>query len=327
MSYHAEVNRSNRLASAGNHSATHLLHHALRSVLGEHVEQKGSLVNPNYLRFDFSHFSKVTDEELAQIEEKVNHAIKSNIQLNELRNASMETAQRMGAMALFGEKYGDSVRVIQFGDSVELCGGTHVHTTGQIGLFKITSESAVAAGVRRIEAISGNVAEDYYTTKASQFDTVYGLLKNPKDVIKAVEDLIARNQQLQKEVDALTKEKSIQVKQSLKQSIESINGIDFLSAQVDLDANSIKDILFQLKGEHDRFVGVIGGVEGDKCTLSIIASDSVVNERSFNAGQLIREAASHIQGGGGGQPFFATAGGKNPSGIKAALEVVRSKMT
>jgi alanyl-tRNA synthetase len=326
MSYHAEVNRSNRLASAGNHSATHLLHHALRSVLGEHVEQKGSLVNPNYLRFDFSHFSKVTDEELAQIEEKVNRAIKSNIQLNELRNASMETAQRMGAMALFGEKYGDSVRVIQFGDSVELCGGTHVHSTGQIGLFKITSESAVAAGVRRIEAISGNVAEDYYTTKASQFDTVYGLLKNPKDVIKAVEDLIARNQQLQKEVDALTKEKSIQVKQSLKQSIESINGIDFLSAQVDLDANSIKDILFQLKGEHDRFVGVIGGVEGDKCTLSIIASDSVVNEHSFNASQLIREAASHIQGGGGGQPFFATAGGKNPSGIKAALEVVRSKM-
>jgi alanyl-tRNA synthetase len=327
MSYHAEVNRSNRLASAGNHSATHLLHHALRSVLGEHVEQKGSLVNPNYLRFDFSHFSKVTDEELAQIEEKVNHAIKSNIQLNELRNASMETAQRMGAMALFGEKYGDSVRVIQFGDSVELCGGTHVHSTGQIGLFKITSESAVAAGVRRIEAISGNVAEDYYTTKASQFDTVYGLLKNPKDVIKAVEDLISRNQQLQKEVEALTKEKAIQVKHALKQSIEQVNGIDFLAAQVDLDANSIKDILFQLKGEHDRFVGVIGGVEGDKCTLSIIASDSLVNEHSFNAGQLIREAASHIQGGGGGQPFFATAGGKNPSGIKAALEVVRSKMT
>jgi alanyl-tRNA synthetase len=327
MSYHAEVNRSNRLASAGNHSATHLLHHALRSVLGEHVEQKGSLVNPNYLRFDFSHFSKVTDEELAQIEEKVNRAIKSNIQLNELRNASMETAQRMGAMALFGEKYGDSVRVIQFGDSVELCGGTHVHSTGQIGLFKITSESAVAAGVRRIEAISGNVAEDYYTTKASQFDTVYGLLKNPKDVIKAVEDLISRNQQLQKEVEALTKEKAIQVKHALKQSIEQVNGIDFLAAQVDLDANSIKDILFQLKGEHDRFVGVIGGVEGDKCTLSIIASDSLVNEHSFNAGQLIREAASHIQGGGGGQPFFATAGGKNPSGIKAALEVVRSKMT
>ena len=325
-SYRAEVNTSNRLASAGNHSATHLLHHALRSVLGEHVEQKGSLVNPDYLRFDFSHFSKVSDEELAAIEARVNHAIKANIKLNELHNVPIEQATSMGAMALFGEKYGDAVRVIQFGESVELCGGTHIPNTGQIGLFKITSESAVAAGVRRIEAISGSAAEAYFTTKAAQYDTIYGLLKNAKDVIKAVEDLISRNQQLQKEVDALTKEKAIQVKHALKQSIEQVNGIDFLAAQVDLDANSIKDILFQLKGEHDRFVGVIGGVEGDKCTLSIIASDSVVNEHSFNAGQLIREAASHIQGGGGGQPFFATAGGKNPSGIKAALEVVRSKI-
>ena len=324
--YQAEVNISNRLASAGNHSATHLLHHALRTVLGEHVEQKGSLVNPNYLRFDFSHFSKVTDEELAQIEEKVNNAIKANINLNELRNVPMEQAKSMGAMALFGEKYGDAVRVIQFGDSVELCGGTHVQSTGQIGLFKITSESAVAAGIRRIEAISGYAAEVYFTTKAAQFDKVYGLLKNPKDVIKAVEDLISRNQQLQKEVEALTKEKSIQIKQSLKQSIETINGIDFLAAQVDLDANSIKDILFQLKGEHDRFSGVIGGKEGEKCTLSIIASESVVTDLNFNAGQLIREAASHIQGGGGGQPFFATAGGKNPAGLTAALNVVRTKI-
>jgi alanyl-tRNA synthetase len=324
--YTAQINTEERNASAGNHSATHLLHHALRSVLGEHVEQKGSLVNPDYLRFDFSHFSKVSDEELAAIEARVNHAIKANIKLNELRNVPIEQATSMGAMALFGEKYGDAVRVIQFGESVELCGGTHIPNTGQIGLFKITSESAVAAGVRRIEAISGSAAEAYFTTKAAQYDTIYGLLKNPKDVIKAVEDLISRNQQLQKEVDALTKEKAIQVKHALKQSIEQLNGIDFLAAQVDLDANSIKDILFQLKGEHDRFVGVIGGVEGDKCTLSIIASDSVVNEHSFNAGQLIREAASHIQGGGGGQPFFATAGGKNPSGIKAALEVVRSKM-
>jgi alanyl-tRNA synthetase len=324
--YTAQINSEERNASAGNHSATHLLHHALRTVLGEHVEQKGSLVNPNYLRFDFSHFSKVTDEELARIEQHVNDAIKANIHLNELRNAPMEQAKSMGAMALFGEKYGDAVRVIQFGNSIELCGGTHVSSTGKIGLFKITSESAVAAGVRRIEAISGVAAETYFRSKADQFDAIYALLKNPKDVYKAVDDLIARNQQLQKDHDALVKEKAIQLKHVLKSSIETINGIDFLSAQVDLDANSIKDILFQLKGEHDQFVGVIGGIEGDKCTLSIIASDRVIQEKSFNAGQLIREVAAHIQGGGGGQPFFATAGGKNPAGLSNALEAVKAKL-
>jgi alanyl-tRNA synthetase len=324
--YTAQINTEERNASAGNHSATHLLHHALRTVLGEHVEQKGSLVNPNYLRFDFSHFSKVTDEELARIEQHVNDAIKANIHLNELRNAPMEQAKSMGAMALFGEKYGDAVRVIQFGNSIELCGGTHVSSTGKIGLFKITSESAVAAGVRRIEAISGVAAETYFRSKAEQFDAIYALLKNPKDVYKAVDDLISRNQQLQKDHDALVKEKAIQLKHVLKSSIETINGIDFLSAQVDLDANSIKDILFQLKGEHDQFVGVIGGIEGDKCTLSIIASDRVIQEKSFNAGQLIREVAAHIQGGGGGQPFFATAGGKNPAGMSNALEAVKAKL-
>lgn len=324
--YTAQINTEERNASAGNHSATHLLHHALRTVLGEHVEQKGSLVNPNYLRFDFSHFSKVTDEELARIEQHVNDAIKSNIHLNELRNAPMEQAKSMGAMALFGEKYGDAVRVIQFGNSIELCGGTHVSSTGKIGLFKITSESAVAAGVRRIEAISGVAAETYFRSKADQFDAIYALLKNPKDVYKAVDDLISRNQQLQKDHDALVKEKAIQLKHVLKSSIETINGIDFLSAQVDLDANSIKDILFQLKGEHDQFVGVIGGIEGDKCTLSIIASDRVIQEKSFNAGQLIREVSAHIQGGGGGQPFFATAGGKNPAGMSNALEAVKAKL-
>ncbi len=325
-SFTAFVNQKNRLLSASNHSATHLLHHALREVLGKHVEQKGSLVQPKNLRFDFSHFSKVTDEELKEVENRVNQAIRANIALNELRETTMETAQEMGAMALFGEKYGDSVRVIQFGDSVELCGGTHVSSTSSIGLFTITSESAVAAGIRRIEAITNETAENYFRSKATLVDEVAQMLKNPKDLKQAIDDLMNKNQVLQKQVEQFQREKAQQVKQQLKAQIDAQNGMNLLAAQVELDAASIKDILFQLKGEMSNFVGVIGGKEGDKCSLSIIFDETLAKEKGWDAGKLVREAAKHIQGGGGGQAFFATAGGKNPSGLTAAIDHVKTSL-
>ncbi len=320
------VGKQKRLASAYNHSATHLLHHALRTVLGEHVEQKGSLVNSDYLRFDFSHFSKVTDEELEKIQEIVSANIHANIKLEEKRNTPMEVAQEMGAMALFGEKYGDTVRVIKFGDSVELCGGTHVQATGEIGLFIITTETAVAAGVRRIEAITSKKAEQLYSNKASTLDIISNTLKGPKDILKAVNDLLIKNAALSKEIEQFQKEKAKSMKVHLKAHIAPYNGVNFLSDIVDLDGGSIKDILFQLKGEVDDFVGVIGGKEDGKCTLSIIASDSVIASKAFDAGKIIREVSNHIQGGGGGQPFFATAGGKNADGLKGAIEEVKAKL-
>jgi alanyl-tRNA synthetase len=324
--FKAVVDESKRQASACNHSATHLLHHALRSVLGTHVEQKGSLVSSEYLRFDFSHFSKLSDDEIIQLETLVTEEIHRNILLDERRNVPIDIALEMGAMALFGEKYGESVRVIKFGESVELCGGTHVSNTGKIGLFKITSESAVASGVRRIEAITSSIAEKHFRDKAAQLDALASSLRNPKDLLKAVEDLISRNNQLSKEIEQLQKEKALKVKGELKNQIELVNGVNFLGTIVPLDGASIKDILFQLKGEVESFVGVIGGNEGDKCTLSIIASDSIIQNKGLNAGQLVREVAKHIQGGGGGQAFFATAGGKNASGLDAAIEDIKLKL-
>ncbi len=321
--FEAVVNSEKRIASAYNHSATHLLHHALRAVLGEHVEQKGSLVNPDYLRFDFSHFSKVTDEELEQVSNLVADSIQANHALIEKRNTPMDIALEMGAMALFGEKYGDTVRVIKFGDSVELCGGTHVKTTGEIGLFIITQETAVAAGVRRIEAITGKKAEAYYKNKAAILDEISLQLKNPKDLVKAVSDLNTKNQLLQKEIEELIREKAKGIKSELKSAIQEHNGIQLLAHIVDLDGGSIKDILFQLRGEHENFVGIIGGKADGKCTLSVIASENLVNANGIHAGNLVRSASMHIQGGGGGQPFFATAGGKKPEGLEAAIEEIK----
>jgi alanyl-tRNA synthetase len=312
--------------TAKNHSATHLLHHALRTVLGTHVEQKGSLVNSSNLRFDFSHFAKVTDEEMQQIEQLVCDVIAANISLDERRAMALDDAKALGAMALFGEKYGDNVRVIKFGESVELCGGIHVPDTAKIGLFKIVSESAVAAGVRRIEAISGKAAEEYYKEKAATLNQIQLALKNPKDLIKAVEDLLVKNFQLNKDIEVLQREKAQNVKVELKSKIESNNGVNFLGTIVNLDAGSIKDILFQLKSEVDHFFGVIGGNEGDKCTISIIVSDSVISEKGINASNLVREVSEYIQGGGGGQSFFATAGGKNTSGLSAAIDECKSKI-
>ncbi len=322
----AQINELKRKNSANNHSATHLLHYALRTVLGTHVEQKGSLVNSSSLRFDFSHFSKVTDEEIEKIEAMVTEAIRVNITLDERRNTPIEQAKEMGAMALFGEKYGDSVRVIKFGDSVELCGGIHVPTTSQIGLFKITVETAVAAGIRRIEAISGETAENYYKDKANKLDSISTFLKNPKDLQKMVEDLMTNNILLTKQLEQFQKEKAKLVKAELKRKINSIGEINFLGEIVELDGGSIRDILYQLKGEVTNFFGVLGGKEGDKCTLSIIASDEIVTSKNIDAGKIIREVSKHIQGGGGGQASFATAGGKNAAGLSLAIDEVKSKI-
>lgn len=318
------VDVTKRYLTTSNHSATHLLHHALRTVLGTHVEQKGSLVNSNYLRFDFSHFSKVTDEELSRIEKLVKEAIKNNIKLNEFRNISIAEAEKAGAMMLFGEKYGDSVRMIQFGDSKELCGGTHVTSTGSIGLFKITSEGAVAAGIRRIEAITNETAEIYFEEKAQKLDRIVEIFKNPKDLEASISDLLEKNQTLTKQIEIFQKEKAKLVKAELKLKIEQYDSINLLAEKIHLDAASIKDILFQLKGEVDNFAGIIGGVEGDKCSLSIILSENLVNDKKLDAGKIIRDISKHINGGGGGQAFFATAGGKNPNGIELALDSFKS---
>ena len=322
-SFSAQVDTKRRDKTSLNHSATHLLHHALRTVLGTHVEQKGSLVNSEYLRFDFSHFAKVTDEEMDRIEALVTEAIHQNISLDERRAVPIDEAKAMGAMALFGEKYGDNVRVIKFGDSVELCGGIHVSNTSKIGLFKVTSESAVAAGVRRIEAITGATAEEFFKEKAAKLDAINWMLKNPKDLEKAIDDLLTKNQQLTKEIEQFQREKAKSVKSELKSKITDINGIHFLGEVVSMDANSVKDILFQLKGETANFVGVIGNTEGEKCGLSLIISDNLVESNKWNAAQFIREVSSHIQGGGGGQPFFATAGGKNSNGLPTAIETLK----
>ncbi|MCO5259345.1 MAG: alanine--tRNA ligase [Crocinitomicaceae bacterium] len=324
--FNAVVDMNKRSASMKNHSATHLLHYALRKVLGTHVEQKGSLVNPDYLRFDFSHFSKVTDEQLVEIEAIVNAEIKKAWALEEYRNTPIEQAKEMGAMALFGEKYGDSVRVIKFGDSIELCGGTHVSSTSSIALFKITTETAVAAGIRRIEAITGEVAENYFRERSDLLTEVAAIFKNPKDLVKAISDLQAKNMELQKEIEQLHKEKAVAVKHDLKSKISDINGTKFLGEIISLDAGSIKDILFQLKGEHASFLGVIGGKTDDKCSLSIIITDDLIQNKALNAGSLIKETATLINGGGGGQPFFATAGGKNQAGLEKAILLIKSKL-
>lgn len=322
----AKVDAKRRSDIMKNHSATHLLHHALREVLGTHVEQKGSLVGPDYLRFDFSHFSKISDDEMSKIVRLLEQQIKDNIALKERRNAPIEEAKSMGAMALFGEKYGEFVRVIQFGDSVELCGGTHVDNTSSIGLVKIQSESAVAAGIRRIEMITGSAAEAHYKEETALLNDIRILFKNPKDIVKSVQDLMESNAKIAKEVESLMKARSIQIKNGLLSEITEVGDLNILCKQISLDSNSVKDILFQLKGQVDRFIGIIGNTDGDKCGLSVIISDALIEEKQWSAVQWIREAAPLIQGGGGGQPFFATAGGKNAAGLNEALTLIKRKI-
>lgn len=321
--FKAVVNRSKRTLTEANHTATHLLHHALREVLGTHVEQKGSLVNDKYLRFDFSHFSKVTAEEIQEIENRVNEDIQANIPLNEKRAVPMNVAEDMGAMMLFGEKYGDLVRVIQFGESVELCGGTHVEKTGDIRTIKITSEGSVASGIRRIEAITADTAMSYFKSKLDQFEAVMDILKKPKDPAKAVEEIIEKNASLTKELESLKKDQVKQIRVDLLNKVEDKGGVAFVSEILDLDGGSIRDLCFQLKQAQPNLLGVIGGKAEGKATLSIIISDELAKDKDWHAGNLVREAAKLIQGGGGGQPFFATAGGKNADGLPQAIDKVK----
>ena len=315
----AKVNTDLRNASSKNHSATHLLHQALRSVLGTHVEQKGSLVSPSYLRFDFSHFSKVTDEELQQVEAFVNARIAEQLPLIERRAIPFQQALDEGAMALFGEKYGDVVRAIKFGDSMELCGGIHVTNTADIWAFKITSESAVAAGVRRIEAITGDAVRAFYNNQEVTLKEIKEALKNPQDTMKAVHSLQDENAKLKKQVEQLLKEKAKSLKGDLLAQVEEINGVKFLAKQVDLDATGAKDLAYEIGGTAENFFILFGTVNEGKPMLTAYVSKEIVESKGLNAGQIVRELGKYIQGGGGGQAFFATAGGKNPEGMAEAI--------
>ena len=315
--FYAKVNASERKNSQANHSVTHLLHEALREVLGTHVEQKGSFVGPDYLRFDFSHFSKMTEEELALIEEKVNQKIKENIALQEFRNIPIQEAIDKGAMALFGEKYGDSVRMIQFASSKELCGGTHVKNTSEIGHFKINSESSAAAGIRRIEAISGEKSEEYFKNLEKQMIELSQLLKS-KDVVKSIEKLIDENAALKSEVESLKKEKAKGEIGDWKTAYENKGNKQLLVKKTSLDAGSVKDIVFQLKKEIPTSVTIVLSDYDGKPMITVGVSDDLA--ATYQAGTIIKDLAKEIQGGGGGNPGFATAGGKNLDGLENAYQ-------
>ncbi|ALU25203.1 MULTISPECIES: alanine--tRNA ligase [Myroides] len=315
----AKVDVEARKQSMANHSATHLLHQALRTILGTHVEQKGSLVAPTHLRFDFSHFSKVTEEELAQVEVFVNDRIHDHLPLVERRSIPMAQAIAEGAMALFGEKYGDEVRAIKFGESMELCGGTHVGNTSDIWQFKIVSEGAVAAGIRRIEAITNKAARQFYVEQEDTLKELKAVLKNPQDTLKAVVSLQDENAKLKKQVEQLLKEKAKNLKGDLKGQIQEVNGISFLAVEVDLDAAGAKDLAYELGNEFSNLYVLLGSVANDKPMLTCYVSKDIVESKGLNAGTIVRELGKHIQGGGGGQAFFATAGGKNPAGMADAI--------
>lgn len=324
----AEVDANHRQLSACNHTATHLLHAALRAVLGEHVQQKGSLVSPKSLRFDFSHFAKVSTEELQKIEDIVNQQIKRNISLQEDRAVPMQEALSKGAMALFGEKYGDSVRVITFDPSfsVELCGGTHVQQTSQIGYFKIISESAVAAGVRRIEAISADAALEYLVTNTLELQTIQTLLQNPKDTIQSIRKLQAELSEQKALVQKLQEIEAQSIKKALQSQIQQQNDCQILVEKITVSsADTLKDICFQLKNEHPQLIGVLGCILKDKPLLAVFAGEEMAGKK-IKAGEAIRTIAKAIQGGGGGQDFYASAGGSNPQGMDEALKIARQML-
>ncbi|WP_291109309.1 alanine--tRNA ligase [Flavobacterium sp. UBA6195] len=316
----AKVNTDLRTSTSKNHSATHLMHLALRTILGTHVEQKGSLVNPNYLRFDFSHFSKVTDEELRQVEAFVNARIEEQLQLVEHRNIPIQQAMAQGAMALFGEKYGDNVRMIEFGDSKELCGGIHVKNTADIWHFKIVSEGAVAAGIRRIEAITGDAVKDFYKNQEDTLAEIKEVLKNPQDVLKSVASLQDDNAKLKKLVEQLLKEKIEGLKNTLVADFQEINGIQFLAKQVDLSMSSTKDLAQAIGTSKPNTFVFLASVEDNAPNIHCYISKELVAEKGLNAGNVIRELGKLIDGNGGGQPFFASGKGKNVGRIKEALE-------
>jgi alanyl-tRNA synthetase len=304
-----------RRKTAGNHSATHLMHHALRNVLGTHVEQKGSFVGPDYLRFDFSHFQKLSNEEINAIEKQVNSLIRENFILDEKREVPMETARESGALALFGEKYGDSVRMIRFGDSVELCGGTHAHATGEIGIFKIVSESAIAAGVRRIEAITAEKAETFFELQHETLSEVKELVKNPVDPIRGIKNIIEENNRLKSAIEKLNADKVNVLFDELRMAIVQQNGVNLIIRNLEISPDLAKDLTFRLMGTADDLIIVLGTNFEGKPGITVGVSEALSRAGKYNAGNMVRELAREIKGGGGGQPSFATAGGKDPSGL------------
>ena len=317
--FKAVVDRKQRLRTSSNHTATHLLHQALREVLGDHVEQKGSMVHSGMFRFDFSHYAKVSAEELRAVEQFVNARIQEQLPLEENREAVLAEAMAEGAMALFGEKYGDTVRTIRFGQSIELCGGTHVSNTANIWHFKITSESAVASGIRRIEAITGDAAKTYFEDQTELLEKVQQLLNQPQDTLKAIESLQEDMASMKKEIQALAKVQLAVAKTELMNEISEKEGIAFLAKEVDLEGGAMKDLAFALGQNKTNLFLVLASKKGGKPVISCYISKELVAEKDYNAGAIVRDLGKHIQGGGGGQAFFATAGGKNPDGIAAAL--------
>ena len=324
--FHAVVDKQLRDASANNHSATHLMHKALRTVLGAHVEQKGSLVTPEYLRFDFSHFQKVTDEQIREVERLVNHDIRANFPLEERRDCPIDEARTLGAMMLFGEKYGDRVRVVKYGDSVELCGGTHVSATGNIGLFKIVGESAISAGVRRIEAVTGGAAEQFVYGLEDLLRAVQKHLNNPS-IEQAVRRLIEENAEMSHQIEQVTQERIAALTQASAKAVVEEEGMHLIARQISANSDVIKGIAFGLRPMFADLVFVGGTTVGEKVSLTVMLGEEIVAQ-GINASQVIREAAKEINGGGGGQPFFATAGGKNADGldnaILKAVELIRA---
>jgi alanyl-tRNA synthetase len=319
-----KVDAAQRARTSSNHSATHLLHQALRNVLGEHVEQKGSMVRSASLRFDFSHFAKLTEKQLTEVTQFVNARISEQLPLEENRKNTHAAAIADGAIGLFGEKYGDVVRTIKFGSSYELCGGTHVKNTADIWYFKLMSETAVAAGIRRIEAITSNAVKDFYQQQDSELEAVKAVLKvTNKPVVESILALQEENNTLKKELEQLQKAKAGNLKGNLIANAQLINGVNFIATQTDLDAKSVKELAFEIEREVENLFMIIGTTDGDKATLTVILGRDIIGSKGLNAGNIVRELGKHINGGGGGQPHFATAGGKNPSGILAALKAAK----
>lgn len=319
-SFRAVVDQKQRQRTAANHTATHLLHQALREVLGNHVEQKGSAVHSKYLRFDFSHFSKLSVQELREVENFVNARIEGSLPLKEQRSVPVEEALAEGAIALFGEKYGDTVRTVRFGQSIELCGGTHVSNTSELWHFKITSEGAVAAGIRRIEAITSDAVKDFYFQNNRALFEIRDLLNRAPDPVRAVKDLQEENTALRKEIEQLKKLQAKGLKEELEAQVEDRDGIQYLAREVDLDAAGMKDLSFSMQDKFPRLFMLLASRQEGKALLACSIAKGLAAEKSLNAGLIVRQLGKHIQGGGGGQPFFATAGGKDPEGIPAALQ-------
>lgn len=323
--FHARVDEEKRKMTACNHSATHLLHYALRQVLGKHVEQKGSLVEPERLRFDFSHFKKMTPEEIRKTEQMVNEMIRRNVARDEIRSTTMDKAREMGAMALFGEKYGSSVRVIRFGESVELCGGTHVDSTASIGLFKITTETSIAAGIRRIEAVTGKAAEDLIYERMDLLDTLLSKLNNPKNPVTILEQILDENSRLRKIAESFQAERAARLQKELLASAARIGEISMVAEKIQADTPALlKDIAFPLAHASEKTIMLLGTELDGKAHLALMISNDLVKKLNLNAAVLIKELASEINGGGGGQPFFATAGGSNPGGLPNAFQRMKA---